>query len=143
MPYVRVLKAGGVRIGIAPSRDDRSLPGLALDLIALLAARKLPRFIRARHGVGNCHFITQQFYLDVKDIGLAHLFAFKRGSADALRCEADPDGGHSWVESGGWALDASGGGLGDPAYPAWAESLRAMLRLTNVYDIDYEAKGPA
>jgi hypothetical protein len=65
-----------------------------------------------------------------------HLFAFKRGSSAILETAYDPIGLHSWIETGGWAIDASNGGVsGRPALIMRAESFYSQMQLMDIRDI--------
>lgn len=115
----------------------------AQGLASLLLDRKLPRFIAFRGGAHNCHALVDALYLDLRDIGAAHLFSFKSGSSEILKSDADPEGLHSWVEIDGWTIDASGGALGNPIMMLPVEDFYAQWRLTNIRDIEGKSIPPA
>jgi hypothetical protein len=106
----------------------------ASQFAALLRGNKLPRFLTFRNGAHNCHALVNQLYLDLKDIGAASLFAFKRGESTLLKTQDDPEGLHSWIEKDGWAIDGSGGALGNPIIVQTVEDFYARWQLSKVRD---------
>jgi hypothetical protein len=126
----------GVLIVVAARKDgpNDEVCEAAAGIAALLRSRKLPRFVAFRNGAHNCHALVNQLYLDLKDIGAARLFAFKRGESALLKTKADPEGLHSWVEADGWAIDGSGGALGNPIIFQPLGDFYARWQLTNVRD---------
>jgi hypothetical protein len=102
------ITAGGVPLLVVQQQGE-PFPS-AVDAFAdLLERQSLPRFVALRHGAGNCHVIVHQLYLDLKKLGIDHRFTFKRGASALLGNSDDPDGQHSWIETDGWAIDASNG----------------------------------
>jgi hypothetical protein len=127
--------APGVPIVVAARKDGTNeVCAAAAGFAALLQGRKLPRFVAFQNGAHNCHALVNQLYLDLKDIGAARLFAFKRGESALLKTKADPEGLHSWVEADGWAIDGSGGALGNPIIVQPVADFYARWQLTNVRD---------
>jgi hypothetical protein len=101
----------------------------------LLEAQKLPRFLALRNGIGNCHSVVKQLYLDMKELGIADMFAFKRGSCTQLRNEYDPKGLHSWIEADGWAIDVSNGATGRPVLIMPVEDYYTQMQITDAFDV--------
>ena len=136
-----VFSVEGIQIAVVQEIDD-PICLAATRLANLLEDRLLPRFLSFRHGFGNCHSIAEQFYLDLKEIGLEHLFSFKRGSSEALKTATDLKGLHSWLETDGWVIDASNGATGRPVLVIPVEKYYANMQLTNIHDITgYEGQG--
>ena len=104
-----VFSVEGIQIAVVTASPGDPICLAATRFANLLEDHLLPRFLSFRHGFGNCHSLVDQLYLDIKKIGLDHLFTFKRGSSEALKTEADQKGLHSWLETDGWAIDASNG----------------------------------
>jgi hypothetical protein len=87
----------GVKLAVIQNADD-PVCDVALVFARLLEDRLLPRFLVFRHALNNCHAIVDQLRLDLEEIGLERMFAFKRASCGALLSVTDPDGLHSWIE---------------------------------------------
>lgn len=138
IPNVGFIEAvPGVQIGVALSDKSESPHDCepATALIAMLRAGKLPRFMAFRHGVHNCHAIVGQLYLDFKDLGIAEMFSFKRGTTPLLASPADPDGSHSWIEADGWAIETSGGAVGNPIFVRRVADYYKQMKLANVREV--------
>ena len=130
----------GVRVAIALSDQSESpfdcAPGMAF--ILLLRRGALPRFMAFRRGKHNCHAIVEQLYLDFKQNGVATSFTYKRGSTPILASRKDPDGLHSWIETNGWVIDASGGATGQPIVVQRVADFYDRMKVTSVHAIRME-----
>jgi hypothetical protein len=111
----------------------------AMNFERMLRDGELPRFAALRQGSGNCHTIVNQLYLDFKALGIAKLFAYRRGSSAILKADHDPDGLHSWIEVDGFAIDGSNGGEGLPILVQAVESYYRQRQLTGIRDIEIGA----
>jgi hypothetical protein len=130
----------GVRIAVALSDKSESPYDCeaAAVLGALLNREALPRFMAFRRGVNNCHVIVQQLYLDFKELGIDTSFDYKRGSSPIIASAKDPKGLHSWIETDGWAIDASGAASGNPIMVQRIAAFYERLKVTNVHDIELQ-----
>jgi hypothetical protein len=132
------LDLGQIKIVVA--RTDRfpndPVCDAAQALACLVRDGKLRRFVTLYFGAHNCHALVDQLRLDLRDIGADEVFALKRGSSEVLKSEADPDGLHSWVEADGWAIDVSGGALGNPVVIQPAEDFYVRYRMSAICDFD-------
>ena len=102
---------------------------------ALLEKRKLPRFAFAFRGHNNCFAITQQLYFDFKDLGIEHRFTYREGFSSVLQANGEPIGRHRWIELDGWAIDASGGALGNPVLFERADDYYSKRAMTDIRDV--------
>ena len=135
IPAVCTFSVEGLEIGVVTDASPGDPICLAAARFAsLLEDHLLPRFMAFRHGFGNCHGIVNQIYLDLKAIGLGHLFSFKRGSSGVLKTETDREGLHSWLETDGWVIDAANGSC-RPVLVVPAEEYYANLQLTDICGI--------
>jgi hypothetical protein len=128
----------GVRVAVALSDKSESPYDCepAQVLIALLRRGALRRFMAFRRGAHNCHAIVDQLYLDFKEIGIAHAFAYKRGSSPLIASSNDPDGLHSWIEADGWVIDASGGAADNPIMVQRIADFYERMKMTNMHEIE-------
>lgn len=128
----------GVRVAVALSDGSESPYDCAPAtlLVGLLRRGALVRFMAFRRGEHNCHAIVDQLYLDFKEIGIAQAFAYKRGSSPMLASANDPDGLHSWIEADGWAIDASGGAVGNPIMVQRVAAFYERMKITKVHEIE-------
>jgi hypothetical protein len=110
------------------------------DFLDLLADRKLSNFQAGWYGVANCHAIADRLYSSLRDIGSKHSLLLKRGSSALLRNTADSTGLHTWVEFGGWAIDAANGGLGKPVMLMPAETFYGHLHMTDIRVVSREGE---
>jgi hypothetical protein len=130
----------GVHIAVALS-DKSDSPydcEVATVLGALLSRGVLRRFMVFRRGVHNCHVIVKQLYLDFKELGIDTSFDYKRGSSPILASARDPAGSHSWIETNGWVIDASGAAAGNPIMVQRIAAFYERFKVTNVHDIDLQ-----
>ena len=121
-------------VGLAAAEDFK-IPDSVWEFLFLLDEKKLPRFSMFRQGVGNCHSLVSVLYLDLKDAGVADRFKYTRGSCSVIAGPDDPDGLHSWIEIDGWAIDGSGGAVGNPILVQEAEIFRKDRGAANIHDI--------
>jgi hypothetical protein len=130
----------GVRLAVCLSGvdDDPHECQPAAVLKALFRKGALPRFMAFQQGAHNCHAVVHNLRSDFNEIGIEGAFSYKRGSSNALKSEADPQGLHSWIEADGWAIDASGGALGNPIIVQRVADFYAMYQLENIIDIESE-----
>ena len=125
--------------GSRPTAPSSTICGVAQAFIETLEAKRLPRFTAFRHGLGNCHALVQQLYMDLTDSGVESLFTYKRGSSAKLQCDADPEGLHSWIEAAGWVIDASNGAH-RPVLIIPVEQFYDLMQLDDVRDITLSRK---
>ena len=132
------LDLGQMKIVVA--RTDRfsndPVCDFAQAFACLMRGGKLGRFVAFYFGAHNCHALVDQLRLDLRDIGADQVFAFKRGSSELLKSEIDPDGLHSWLEADGWAIDVSGGALGNPIVIQPIEDFCIRYRMTDIREIE-------
>jgi hypothetical protein len=133
------LDVGQLKV-VVPRTDrfsNNTICDAAQAFACLVRDGKLGRFTAFYFGAHNCHALVAQLRLDLCEIGAERLFAFKRGSSELLKSEIDPDGLHSWVEVEGWAIDVSGGALGNPIVIQPIEDFCIRYRMADVCDIAY------
>jgi|SRR5579862_4981735 len=135
IPIVLVMDVlPGVKIAVAAESKSETPCDVANMLADLLRDKKLLRFMAFRRGAHNCHAIVHQLRLDLKALGIENQFSYKRGSSAAIANEVDPEGLHSWLERDGWAIDVSGGALGNPIMVQRVAAFYDRYQLTDIND---------
>jgi len=76
----------GIKLAIVDGIRGEPCPQ-AMIFSELLERRALPRFVFAFRGHNNCIAITNQLYLDLRDLGIENRFTFKEGSSSSLKSE--------------------------------------------------------
>lgn len=94
----------------------------------------MPRFVFSFRNHNNCFSITQQLYLDFKDLGIEEMFALKEGYSSMPQVDGAPIGLHWWLELDGWVIDASGGAFGNPVLFQNAENYYARRMMPDIKD---------
>jgi hypothetical protein len=108
--------------------DDVPMCDTAERFYSLLDSGKLTRFMAFWNGAGNCHNIAEHLREDFEALGI---------KVDAKTGTADVIGLHSWIEDGGWVIDASSGAEGKPIYILRA---KAYYEITKMRDITISPK---
>lgn len=128
----------GMKLGVVGQMGQECV--VADAFATLLYKRKLPRFVFAFRGHNNCFAITQQLYLDLKDIGVERHWKRKEGFSSVLQGDGKPIGLHRWFECEGWAIDGSGGAFGNPVLFQRVDDYRSKRAMTDIRDVE-EAPG--
>jgi hypothetical protein len=127
----------GIKLAIVDGIRGEPCPQ-AMIFSELLERRALPRFVFAFRGHNNCIAITNQLYLDLRDLGIENRFTFKEGSSSSLKSDGEPIGLHRWVELEGWVIDGSGGAFGNPVLFQRAEDYYRARQMTDIHDVTRE-----
>lgn len=129
----------GIQLAIVDGVEGKACRQ-ALFFGALLEDRKLPHFTIAFRGQNNCFSITRQLYLDFKALGIEERFSFKEGFSSLPKTDGQPIGQHCWIELDGWAIDASGGALGNPVLFQRTQDYYSRRIMSEIREVEWQAK---
>jgi hypothetical protein len=134
---VSVAAVAGISLAVVGADGDRDCPP-ALLFAKMLERNALPRFAFAHAGHNNCIHINRQLLLDLTAAGISHEWTFKEGNCPVLKTDGQPIGLHRWAEVAGWAVDASGGAVGNPVLFQRVEDYYGRRQMTDIKEVDQE-----